>query len=480
MKGPARRVVVVGGGITGLTAAYRLRDRRPDLAVTVVESAARLGGKITTEAVDGFVLEGGPDSLVTFKPQAVALARELGLRERLRPAREDTAGSYVWSGGRQHPLPDGFAGLVPRRIGPLVASPLLPPTAKLRLALECAVLPRAGEEDESLESFVTRRLGREFYRRLVEPMASGIFGADPATLSLVATMPHLRVAEQQHGSLTRLVMAERRRAREREVPRPGPAVTAPAGGLGELVDALVAALDGVDVRTSTQVLGVDRPGAGEGRFVVRLCGPDGLETTVDADAVVLAVPARAVAAMTRTLTPELASLVDGFRMGSTVTVNLGYAEPLPALEGHGCLVPSREGRVARACTWSSRKFGGRAPEGHTLVRVSLGGASAPLTELDDDRLVALAREELATIAGITAEPVLARVHAWREVMPVYTVGHPDRVARVEQILAAVPGLVVAGSAFYGVSVPDCIASADRAAGAVAAVLGTSTEVAVAG
>jgi oxygen-dependent protoporphyrinogen oxidase len=228
------------------------------------------------------------------------------------------------------------------------------------------------------------------------------------------------------------------------------------------------------------VLAVDRPGAGEGRYVVRLRGPDGAETTVDADAVVLAVPAPAVAAATRTLTPELASLVDGFRMGSTVTVNLGYADGLPALEGHGCLVPSRAGRVARACTWSSRKFGGRAPEGHTLVRVSLGGATAPLTGVDDATLVALAREELATIAGVTAEPVLARVHAWREVMPVYTVGHPDRVARAEQVLADVPGLVVAGSAFYGVSVPDCIASADRAASAVVATLGTPVEVAVVG
>jgi oxygen-dependent protoporphyrinogen oxidase len=464
------RAVVVGGGIAGLTAAYRLRQARPDLAVTVVEASPRLGGKIVTEHVDGFVLEGGPDSLVTFKPQAVALASELGLAPRLTPAVEATAGSYVVRDGRLRRLPDGLAGFVPRRLGPVVTTPLLSPSAKLRMALEYAVPARTDEADESLEAFVTRRLGGEFYRRLVEPMASGIFGADPADLSLHATMPHLRAAERQHGSLTRFVLAERRRSRTTGS-RPAPGVVAPAGGLGELVTALRGELHDVDVLTRTRVVAVEDTGRRRYRLV--LVGPDGTHGTVEADAVVLAVPARVVAAATGTLDRDLAPVLGDFRCGTTVTVNLGYAAEHvpPRIRGHGYLVPSQEDRPARACTWSSAKFAGRAPRGHSLLRVSLGGPGRDvLTGVDHDSLVALARAELEETVGVTAEPVLARVHAWHGVMPQYTVGHTARVAEVERVLARHPGVVVAGSAFHGVSVPDCVGSAERAARAVLASL----------
>jgi protoporphyrinogen/coproporphyrinogen III oxidase len=479
MSGAGPRVVVVGGGVTGLTAAYRLRRTRPDLGVTLVETSARLGGKILTEHVDGFVVEGGADSLVTFKPQAVALASELGLTPRLRAAEEAEAGSYVCSGGRMLRMPDGLAGFVPRRIRPLATTRLLSPAAKVRLALEHAVPARTDEDDESVESFVTRRLGAEFYRCLVEPMASGIFGSDPAELSLQATMPHLRAAERQHGSLTRFVLAQRRRGRGHRAAGRAPAVTAPMGGVGELVDALAGALDDVEVLTGTRLVSLEPTSAGG--YLLRLSGADAPGCAITADAVVLAVPAHDVARVTRGLAPGLADVLRTFGQGSTVTVNLGYAEGRLPLEGHGCLVPAHEGRAARACTWSSRKFAGRAPEGHTLLRVSLGGADRPsLTRLDDDHLVRLAREEVAVTTGVTAEPVLARVHVWDQVMPHYAVGHPGRVARLERVLSRYPGVVLAGSAFHGVSIPDCVASAERAAAAVLAALTESPVVAAPG
>ncbi|HEU4513660.1 MAG TPA: protoporphyrinogen oxidase [Nocardioidaceae bacterium] len=460
MNGP--HVVVVGGGITGLTAAYRLLRSRPDVAVTLVEAAPRLGGKIVTEHVDGFAVEGGPDSLVTFKPQAVALARELGLEPRLLPAARATAGTYLSVGGRLRPMPDGMAGLVPTRLRSLVTTPLLSPWAKLRMAAEPVVPVRRSAGDESLGSFVTRRLGRGFHDALAEPLAGGIFGADTRDLSLLATMPHLAAAERQHGSLTRFVRSQRGRAPQ------GSGVVAPEGGLGELVEVLASALTGADVRTSTQVTWVEPAAVG---YEVGLDhgGP------LAADAVLLAVPAAVVARTAAALSPELGELLAGFRQGSTVTVTLGFARgDLPGrLPGHGYLVPAREGRAARACTWSSVKFPGRAPRGRALLRVSLGGSGrADTSVLGDEELVGLALEELRATLAVTAEPVLVRVHRWEGVMPQYTLGHVDRVARTEELLSGHDGVVLAGSAFHGAGIADCVASGERAAARALAALGS--------
>lgn len=462
MKRPAHRVVVVGGGVTGLTTAHRLRHADPGLRVTLVEASGRLGGKLVTERVDGFVLEGGPDALVGFKPAGLALAEELGLTPRLVPADPGSAATFLADGDRLRRMPDGFTGFVPRRLWPMVTTPLLSPGAKLRLGLEWAV-PAGGPGDESVADFVSRRLGRQFYQRLVEPLVAGIFGADPAELSLRETLPQLRRAEQAHGSLTRFVLAERRRA----AGAAGPAVSsllAPVGGMAELVTALEGALAGVDVRTSTTVESVT---AEPGGYRVGLAAADGTRSDLPADAVVLAVPAPVAARAVRTLDAALPPVLDQLRYGSTVTVNLGFAGDAPPVGGHGYLVPARERRAARAVTWSSVKFPGRAPAGHLLARVSLGGPGRSVGQADREDLVALARDELARI-GLTAAPVLARVHDWRGVMPSYTVGHSDRVAEIESVLARHPGLFVAGSAFHGAAVPDCIVSAGRAADAVVA------------
>lgn len=468
------RVVVVGAGVAGLTTAYRLRSQHPKMCITVVEAAGRIGGKILTERVDGFVIEGGPDSIATFKPQALALTAELGLAGRLRPADESTAGSYVMHRGRLRRLPDGMNGFVPRRIWPMAKTGLLSPLAKLRMALEYAMPASPHHVDETLESFVTRRLGRQVYRRLVEPMARGIFAADPAQLSLLGTLPHLRAAEAEHGGLIRAVLAERRASRSTHSAQPTarrlPSVVAPAAGMSELVEALGRNLPNVETLLGSRLVGIDRQGGG---YLLHIKPVTGDRSWLPADAVVLAVPAPAAAQALQGLDHGLAATLRKTRYASTVTVSMGYrAGDVPnRLKGHGYLVPAQEQRMARACTWSSSKFPGRAPFGHVLLRVSLGGAGRPsLTGLTDEHLISMAQRELAASLGITADPVVHRVHSWTDVMPQYTLGHRDRVAAVERMLSAHPGIILAGSGYHGLSIPDCIESGQRAADAVLATL----------
>lgn len=302
-------------------------------------------------------------------------------------------------------------------------------------------------------------------------MATGIFAADPARLSLLATMPHLRAAELRHGGLIRAMLPERRAGGA--VPaagpgeRPPPSLVAPVGGMGEIVEALAARLSSAEVRLGTAV--VEVADGGEGSYLVRARDADGQETVLRAGAVVLAVPSTVAARVVARLGPALATALAGTAYTSTVTVALGFrgAEVATPLRGHGYLVPASEERAARACTWSSSKFAGRAPNGRVLLRVSLGGpgrTGAP--ELTDTELVGVARRELADVLGIRAEPVLSRVFRWTDVMPQYTVGHLDRLAALDQLLAAHPGLVVAGSGYHELSVADCVESGSRAADTV--------------
>lgn len=467
-------VVVVGGGIAGLTAAYELGTRHPEVSVTVVEAGDRLGGKVHTEHVDGFVIEAGPDSLMTFKPAALQLARELGLAEELQPADESTAGSHILGGGRLRPVPAGMSGFMPQRIWPMATTRLLPPATKLRMALECAVPASADPRDETVERFVTRRLGEGAYRRLVEPMVGAIFAADPGNLSVQGSLPHLAEAEQRHGSLAKAVLAQRRTTRRaarttRSGAVPQPPLVAPAEGMGRLVDALVAALHGVRFALSTRVSAIEP--AGEAGYVVFLDEPSGGSVRMHADAVVLAVPATVAAGILEGLDPEVGALLGATPYSSTVTVSLGYrAEDVPPLPaGHGYLVPQAERRAARACTWTSVKFPGtRAPSGHVLLRVSLGGAGRDsVAGLPEDELVAMARREVEETLGVHGEPVVARSFAWEGVMPQYAPGHHERLAQAERALTAFPGIALAGSGFHGMSVSDCVTSGRRAADLIA-------------
>lgn len=456
-------VVVLGGGITGLVAAYRLGQRGDRPHVTLVEAGARLGGKLLTTTVDGFVVDAGPESLAPGRPHAAALAAELGV-ELVETA--PGAPGAVLVKGRLRTMPDGIGGFMPRRIRPLATTRLFSPWGKLRMAAEPVLPARSDPDDESLESFATRRLGREAYRRLVEPVASGIFCADPSTLSILATMPFLRTAESTHGSLVKAVLAERKAAKP-GVRRPG--LMSPSTGMGAIVDALVSRLradERTDVRLgtrATQVRSVD------GRYAVTLVGSDGVEHELHADAIVIATPTPAAAAVLESLgAEEPARILRAMATGSTMTVSLGYdATGLPDLDGilpaHGYLVAGPGRGPVRSVTRSSAKFPGRAPDGHELFRVAVGDDGE---EVDDATLVSHARAELRRTLGITGAPVVALVQRWTGVMPQYAVGHLDRVRELELALHAFPGVVVAGSAVHGLGIPDCVASAERAAAAV--------------
>jgi oxygen-dependent protoporphyrinogen oxidase len=457
-------VVVVGGGIAGLSAAYALsRDGRPAGPapdVLVLEREARFGGKVVTERLEGFVVEGGPDAFVSTKPWALELCRELGMEDRLIRADMRRRKVYVLHRGRLRPLPDGLAMMVPSRIWPMLTTPLLSPRAKLRMGLDWLLPPRRDETDESLGAFISRRLGRQAYERLVEPLMSGIYAGDGDRLSLLATFPFLREWEQEHGGLTRAAWrwGRQRRLSSGVNGRPSVFVTLRTG-LAELTEALVDRLGPRSLRAGTEVTDLSRWG---GRY--RLGLADG--TTLEADAVILATPAFVSADLVSQLDPHLEPALRDIDYVSTATVSLAYRRSdLPRdLDGHGYVIPRVEGRAALACTWTSTKFPHRAPEGYGLLRIFLGRAGQDeVVREEDARLVARARDELASTLGIRAEPVLARLQRWPRAMPQYRVGHRDRVESLRSRLASLPGLFLAGAAYDGIGLPDCIRSGRQAA-----------------
>ena len=460
-------VVVVGGGITGLVAARDLAAA--GVPVTLVETGARLGGKILTERIDGFLVEAGPDSFLTTRPAAVELCRELGLGDRLVGTSEPRA-VFIRHRGRLVPLPEGLALVLPTRLRPFLTTPLFSPREKLRMGLDL-FLPRATlDGDDSVGAFLRRRLGNALVERLAGPLVGGIYGTDVDRLSLLAVMPQLRAAEHAHRSL---LLAGRAGPGAPRGPNGGSAASlfqSLAGGMGELVDALRAALERgsqpADVRTSTVVEALEPTGGGH---LVRLS--DG--STVQAEAVVLAAPAPAAARLLEASVPAAARALRTIPFGSSVAVTLGFPEdalPRP-LRGHGFLVPPDEGLAISACTWSSAKWPGRAPEGFVLLRVSFRYPDAALLGATDETLIGMARTDLARSMGLRGEPSMTHVARWPHAMPRYTVGHLDRVRAARAALAATPGIALAGASYGGVGLPDCVAQGRAAAAQVLGWLG---------
>lgn len=465
--GAPRRALVVGAGIAGLTAAYRLRRLDPAAAITIIEAEERLGGKVLTERRGGFVIEGGPDSFLTLKPWGLALCRELGLESRLHGADGRARRSYVLWRGRLHEFPEGMSGLVPARLGPLFRSALLSPLGKIRLAMEWIVPRRRGDADESLASFLRRRLGRQAYERLAEPLMAGIFAGDGESLSLPATFPALREMEASHGSLLRALRAARRG--EGRGAASGPAAGWPAfvtleGGLAEIIDALHERLERVEVRRGSRVTSLRRTASGYEAGFER-------HAALAADAVILATPAFVGAGLLSDLDPDLAGALRAIPHVSTATVSLAYPRSALArpLDGAGYVVPRAEGREVVACTWVSSKFPHRAPEGCALIRVFVGRSGREsLLERGDEALVEEVRRDLRPVLGVSAPPIFSRVHRWPLGMPQYTLGHRERLETIDRRLAAHPGLFVAGACLRGVGLPDCIRSGEEAAEAAAA------------
>ncbi len=473
-----QRIIVVGGGITGLAAAHRLEERRRaerlSMEVLLLETGPRLGGVISTTSRDGFLLELGPDTIFTNKPWALDLIRRLGLSERLIGTTDTQRRTFVVRGGTLHPLPEGFLLLAPTQMGPFLRSSLLSWRGKARTALDL-LLPRGRPgADESLASFVRRRLGDEALNWLAQPMVGGIYTADPERLSLRATMPQFLEMEERHRSI---ILALRRQ--QSRIPRERRADSGPRyslfatldDGLQTLVDALAERLPAGTVRLCCPVAALSREKNG---WTLRL----GDGTDLRADGVILAIPAFQAGALTRDLDADLARELEAIPYASSVTVNLAYrrGEILHPLDGFGFVVPACEGRTIIACSFSSVKFANRAPEGHVLLRAFAGGALQPEPfEWDDEKLLIGVRRDLDDLLGIRAAPLWSHVARHSRSMPQYHVGHLARMAALERRLHRWPTLTLAGNAYRGVGIPDVIRSGEAAADALLAELAPAKE-----
>jgi oxygen-dependent protoporphyrinogen oxidase len=480
------RIVVIGGGIAGLAAAHRFqeiaRERSQPLEVLLIEGSARPGGVVGTERREGFLLERGPDSFLTEKPYALDLCRRLGLAERLIGVRPSHGRSFLVRSGRLLPIPDGFQLLAPSRLRPFLGSPIFSWPGKLRMAMDWVLPPRRDDGDESLAAFVERRLGREALERMAQPLIAGIYGADPQSLSLRATMPRFFEMERAHGSVIRAIMAQRRARRvggsgqatdrnTRGARRSAAGVSGTryarlaslSEGMQALVDALVERLPEGALRLSTRVREL-RPQQ-DGTWRIGVAGSSALRTVeqIEADAVCLALPACQAAALVEPFDAALADRLAAIPYVSSSTISLAYrrAEVPHPLDGSGFVVPATERRALLSCTFSSSKFAGRAPEGHVLLRGFLGASE--IGAGDDATLLAAVRSDLRDLLGITAAPGFAVITRHRQARPQYTVGHLDRIAAIEAGIGRYPGLAVAGSAYRGAGVPDCVRSGEEAA-----------------
>lgn len=482
------RVAIIGGGIAGLAAAYELERARgagAEVEYTLFESRERLGGSLASEIVNGVVLERGPDSFLSEKPAGAELCRELGLADQLTPSNDANRKTYIVVKNRLVPLPDGLMFLIPTKLVPTALSGLFSPATKIRMALELLHPPRPSGHDESVAALVERHFGQEAVDRLADPLLSGIYGGDATQLSARTVLPKLVEMETQYGSLTRGMLAAHRQMRAKMVaalaasgngtggtqgqsaqrPNAGPRsiFTTLKGGLQQLVDALEARLNPKWVRKSTAVSSMERVGDG---WQIRCA--DAVENY---DAVIVASPAWVAGGLVAATDAGLGDDLSAIPYSSSITVNLVFDEaqlgPLP--DGFGFLVPAVEGRAMLACTFVHRKFAGRTPTGKAVLRAFLGGAkNEALLDQSDEVLVATVRRELSEILGarvvgphIPAEAT--QVSRWRRAMAQYAVGHQDRMNRVKERAANLPGLRLAGNAYDGIGIPDCIRTGRNAA-----------------
>ncbi len=462
-----RRIAVIGGGISGLAAAYELsRARRAGAPIEefLFEASPRLGGVIQTERQDGFILEGGPDSFLTEKPDAAELARELGLGSALVGSNDRERQTYILHRERLVPLPDGMMLMVPTRLWPALTTPLISFTGKLAVARERFQRTQPAlrrDEDETVASFVRRHFGQEVLENIADPLLAGVYGGDSEALSAPATLPRFWEMEQKHGSLVKAALEARRRRRASGQGSAGshPLFTTLQGGLEELVQRVAQELEPSKVLLGRKVAALERTQDGGGRYLVRLEG----EEPYPAEAVILALPAHEVVRLARRLEPAIEGL-EAVPYSSAVTVSLAYAQKDPLPPGFGFLAPKKEGRRMLACTFVHAKFPGRAPEGRALLRCFFGGARDPaVASLDDAELVDIAREELRAILSLRASPLFARVFRSPRAMPQYTVGHSARIRQIQERLRPERGLFLAGNAYAGIGIPDCIRSGREAA-----------------
>ncbi|HZT75908.1 MAG TPA: protoporphyrinogen oxidase [Vicinamibacterales bacterium] len=464
-------VAIVGGGISGLAAAWELTARR--IPFVLYERAPRLGGVIVTDTVDGYTIDAGPDALLTQKPAALALCRELGLAERLQP--QSSRRTFVVRRQKLREMPEASVFGIPSRWTPFATTTAFSWHGKLRMAAEVLMPSRANGHDESIASFIGRRFGREAVAYMAEPLLAGIHGGDPEQLSMRAAFPRFMELEAKYRSViaglrfARVTAQGSTSAGGRASAAPSPFVALP-DGMRELTAALAAALPADALHVGVGVDAIDRRG---GEYRLRLT--DGTTSTVSR--VIVATPPRVATRLLATLDERLGDR--SARLSATssaVTIALGYRRGAIAhpLDGTGFVVPRREQFSIRAASWVSSKWSGRAPADRVLLRAYVGGASDPSAiEKSDDALILATIRDLARLMRITGEPEMARVYRWRDATPQLHVGHLEKMAALDRELDGFPGLAVTASGFRGTGIADCVSDARLQARNVAAFSSTS-------
>lgn len=459
------RIVVVGGGISGLAAVHRLHALG-QTNVTLIEASPRLGGTIHTDHRNGFLIERGPDSFISEKPEALELAKRLGLESQLIQTNEKYRRSFIVRHGRLRAVPEGFQLLAPSRLWPFLMSDIFSLKGKTRIAADL-LLPRKstnGTQDESLASFVRRRLGKEALDRMAQPMVGGIYTADPETLSLKATLPRFLEMEREHRSL---ILGMLRQSREQKSGTSGARYSLFLSferGMQVLIDALAQVK--ADVQLNTRA---ERVQLNNRTWTIQTNRGEQIE----AGAVCLAVPAHTAATLLKDLNENLATKLNQIEYASTATINFAYERSAikHPLDGFGFVVPFIEKRSLIACTFSSVKFSRRAPEDHVLLRAFAGGALQPeIFALDEAEMAARVEADLRELLGITQKPLFTEVAKWERSMPQYEVGHLDRITEIENEVSKLPGLTLAGNAYRGAGIPDCIRSGEKAAEQILSIL----------
>ncbi len=466
------KVVIIGGGIAGLAAAHYIEKKSQEnglsVSVTVLEGADYWGGKIKTTVEDGFVIEGGPDAYLVTKPWMRALCKELGFEAELHGTSQEHTETYILHKGQLTSIPTGLTMTIPTEFGPLLKTRLLTLTEKARMGLDFLIPPKEDETDESLAGFISRRLGRAAYDNLVGPLLSGIYAGDGDRLSLQSTFPILREMEVEHGGLIKGALAlklkrtsmAKKRANGSKAGKSRSIFETHKGGLATVVDALVESLEqrGVQMVLNAPVDRIEQNGTGFSVY-----RQDGNQ--INADAIVAATPAYTAAELLSNISGELAEELAAVEYVTTATVSLAYRkQDIPPLEGYGYIIPQNEDSKALACTWTSTKWSGRAPEDYALLRVFVGRIQdAQQLPEKESELIQMAKDEVRQTLGIEIEPQHSWVFRWEKAMPQYNLGHPERLERIEAILDKFDHLVLAGNGYYGIGMPDCINSGIKAA-----------------